>query len=67
MASEKHAEKSRYVSARQLADRWSCAKSTVHRIADRNKFRRFYLGSRDRGMVRYLREEVERYEQSCLA
>ena len=55
-----------FVSPNELADRWRCARSSVDRIAQRAGLRRVCLGSGARGMVRYLREEVERYEQSRL-
>lgn len=57
----------KYLSPNELADRWRCARSSVDRIAQRAGLRRVCLGGGLRGMVRYLREEVERYEQSRLA
>lgn len=56
-----------YVTPRELAHRWQCARSSVDRIAQRAGLRRVYLGGGSRGMVRYLREEVERFEQSRVA
>lgn len=53
-----------FISPRELAARWKCARSSVDRIARRNKFTRQLLGEGRNGMVRYIREEVERYEQS---
>ncbi len=55
-----------YFSPNELAERWRCARSSVDRIAIRNGIRRVYLGGGVRGMVRYLREEVEHYEHSRL-
>ena len=55
-----------YFSPNELAERWRCARSSVDRIATRNGIRRVYLGGGVRGMVRYLRVEVERYEHSRL-
>lgn len=56
-----------YLSPKELAERWRCARSSVDRIAARAGLRRVCLGKGRNGMVRYLREEVERYEQSRLA
>ena len=56
-----------YIAPRELALRWRCARSSVDRIARRAGLRRVCLGGGTRGMVRYLREEVERYEQSRVA
>jgi hypothetical protein len=55
-----------YVSAKELALRWRCARSSVDRIVRRAGLRRICLGSGCRGMVRFLREEVTRYENSRL-
>lgn len=51
-----------YISPRELAARWCCARSTVLRIADRAGLTRLYLGTGKNGIVRYLREEVIAYE-----
>lgn len=56
-----------YLSPRELAERWRCARSSVDRIARRAGLRRVCLGGGVKGMIRYLREEVERFEQSRLA
>ena len=53
-----------YMSARELAERWRCARSSVERIARREGFTRAYLGEGPNGMVRYIRKEVEAYEES---
>ena len=55
-----------FVTPKELAKRWQCARSSVDRIARRAGLRRLCLGSGRAGMVRYLREEVERFEQSRL-
>ncbi len=55
-----------YFSPKELAERWRCARSSVDRIAREAGLRRVLLGSGSRGMVRYLRKEVERYEESRL-
>lgn len=55
-----------FISPKELALRWQCSRSSVDRIAQRAGIRRVFLGGGVRGMVRYLREEVERYEQSRL-
>ncbi len=54
------------LSAKELAERWRCARSSVDRIARRAGLRRVCLGGGIRGMVRDLREEVEQYEHSRL-
>lgn len=61
------APESPYLSPRELAERWRCARSSVDRIASRAGLRRVCLGGGQRGMVRYLRKEVEQYEQTRLA
>lgn len=53
-----------YVSPRELAARWQCSRSSVDRIARRAGLSRMFLGEGRNGMVRYVREEVEHYEQS---
>lgn len=60
------AEASPYVSAKELAQRWRCARSSVDRIVRRAGLSRVCLGFGCRGMVRFLREEVERLENSRL-
>jgi hypothetical protein len=57
---------SEFISPKELADRWQCARSSVDRIARRAGLRRLCLGQGRNGLVRYIREEVERYEQSRL-
>lgn len=57
----------KFVSPKELAARWRCSRSSVDRIARRAGLRRVFLGGGVRGMVRYLREEVERFENSRLA
>ena len=56
--------RSPYVSPRELAARWQCSRSSVDRIARRAGLSRMFLGDGRNGMVRYVREEVEHYEQS---
>lgn len=56
-----------FLSPKELAQRWRCARSSVDRIARRAGLRRVCLGGGTRGMIRFLREEVERYENSRLA
>lgn len=53
-----------YLAPKELADRWRCSRSSVDRIAQRAGLKRLCLGSGARGMVRYIREEVEKYEES---
>ncbi|WP_157039939.1 hypothetical protein [Pelobacter propionicus] len=57
--------KSPYISPAELAVRWDCARSSVDRIARRERFTRICLGEGRNGMVRYDREEVYAYEASC--
>ena len=56
----------KYISPNQLARRWSVARSTADRIARINGFTRFAPGNGKNGTVRYVMEEVIRYEQSRL-
>jgi len=53
-----------FVAPKELAERWRCSRSSVDRIAERAGLNRLYLSVGRRGMVRYIREEVERYEES---
>lgn len=57
-------EPSRFMTAMELARRWACSRTSVHRIARREGIPRLYLGSGRNGMVRYDRKEVEAYEAS---
>lgn len=67
MAKHKRRESvSRYVSARELSDRWQCSRSSVDRIARRAGLTRLHLGEGKNGMVRYLRKEVVALEESLL-
>ena len=58
---------SHFVSPKELAQRWRCARSSVDRIARRAGLRQVHLGGGCRGMVRFPREEEERYENSRFA
>lgn len=51
-----------YISAKELAERWQCARTSVDRIARRVGLKRMYLGEGKNGIVRFLRKEVEAYE-----
>lgn len=55
-----------YMSPKELAERWRCARSSVDRIARRNNFTRLCIGDGQNGAVRYLREEVKAYEEKML-
>lgn len=55
-----------YISPNQLARRWCVARSTADRIARQNAFTRFVPGKGKNGTVRYLMEEVMKYELSRL-
>jgi hypothetical protein len=63
-ATQEVLEESAYVSPKELARRWQCSRSSVDRIARRAGFSRLCLGEGANGMVRYLRKEVEAYEES---
>ncbi len=53
-----------FISPNELAERWQCARSSVDRIVRRAGIKRICLGEGKNGMVRFLREEVEAYEQN---
>ncbi len=55
---------SEYIAPKELAHRWQCGRSSVDRIARRAGLTRLCLGEGRNGMVRYLRKEVDDYEQS---
>lgn len=55
---------SRYVSPRQLAERWNCSRTAAQRIADRAGIAKYYLGEGRNGMVRYAVADIEAYECS---
>ena len=55
-----------YISPNQLARRWSVSRSTADRIARNSGFTRFVPSSGKNGTVRYVVEEVMRYEHSRL-
>lgn len=57
------AVESPYCSRRELVKRWCCSRSSVDRVARRAGFQRLCLGEGRNGMVRYLRKEVEDYEE----
>lgn len=58
------AEPSPYFSPKELAARWRCARSSVDRIARRAGLSRVCLGTGRHGLVRFIRKEVEAYEDS---
>jgi hypothetical protein len=53
-----------YISPKELAERWRCARSSVDRIVQRAGLTRLYLGEGKNGIVRFIRKEVEAYEAS---
>ena len=59
-------EKSPYISPKELAERWSCSRSSVDRIARRIGLRRLCIGQGRNGTIRYLRTEVIAYEEKSL-
>lgn len=52
-----------YVSPNELAERWQCSRSSVDRIARRAGLTRLCLGEGKNGTIRYIRKEVQDYEQ----
>lgn len=58
------ADTSLYLSPKDLAERWRCSRPTVARIAERVGLKRFHLGDGRNGVIRYLRREVEAFEES---
>jgi hypothetical protein len=53
-----------YISPKELAARWRCARSSVDRIARRAGLTRLCLGTGRTGMVRFVRKEVEAFEKT---
>lgn len=64
MRNEASEEEGPYVAPKELAKRWQCSRSSVDRIARRAGLTRVCLGEGVNGMIRYIRKEIERYEQS---
>lgn len=64
MLSHDERDDNSYVSPNELANRWQCSRSSVDRIARRARLTRVLLGEGRNGLVRYIRKEVEAYEQS---
>lgn len=62
--SKRPAEPSPYLSPRELAERWRCSRSSVDRIARRAGLTRLCLGVGTNGIVRYIKQEVEAFEQT---
>ncbi len=58
------ADSAYYISPKELATRWQTARTTVDRIIRRAGLTRVYLSHGRNGIVRYIRKEVEAYEQS---
>ena len=57
----------RYLSPRQLAERWDCSRTTAQRIVDRAGLSKYFLGEGRNGLVRYAMDEVESFEAArCL-
>ena len=53
-----------YMSPNEVAERWRCGRSSVDRIARRERLTKLCLGVGRNGMVRYIRKEVLAYEES---
>ena len=56
-------ERSKFISPNELAFRWQCSRSSVDRIARRAQLTQLCLGEGRNGNIRYIREEVEAYEE----
>ncbi len=56
-------EDKRFLSPRQLAERWDCSATTAQRVAMNAGIAKYCLGEGKNGMVRYLLSEVETYEE----
>ena len=54
---------SRFLSPRQLAERWDCSPTTAQRVAKNAGIAKYCLGDGRNGMVRYPLSEVEDYEE----
>jgi hypothetical protein len=61
MKTTTNVEPSPYMSAKEIALLFGCANSSIGRIAGRERFTRLCLGTGKRGMVRYLRSDVEKF------
>jgi hypothetical protein len=53
-----------YVSPNELVARWRCSRSSVDRIARCAGLTRLCIGTGDRGIVRFIRKEVEAFENT---
>ena len=56
-------EQSKYISPNELTIRWQCSRSSVDRIARRAQLTQLCLGEGRNGSIRYIRKEVEAYEE----
>ena len=52
-------------SARDLASRWRCHRSTVARILESAGIRPYYLGQGKKGVKRYRQDEVDEFMKGC--
>jgi hypothetical protein len=53
-----------YIAPSELAERWRCGRSSVDRIVSRAGLTKLYLGEGKNGMVRYIKKEIEIFEES---
>ncbi len=53
-----------YLSPKDLAQRWACSRGTAQRIAEKNKFNKYFFGEGRHGIVRYILEDVVRFEET---
>ncbi|MFT3785997.1 MAG: hypothetical protein QM770_07510 [Tepidisphaeraceae bacterium] len=51
-----------YAAPKELATRWKCSRSSVERIARRNRLTKLILGDGRNGLVRYLWKEILAFE-----
>ena len=63
-ATRKQEAPSEFFSPKELASRWRCSRSSVDRVATRANLTRVFLGEGRNGMVRFVRKEVETFENS---
>ena len=56
-----------FVSPKRLAEEWSVSVPTVKRICERAGISAYYLGHGKNGTVRYRREDIDKYLESCKA
>lgn len=53
-----------YISPRELAERWRCSRTSAQRIAKQAGIGKLVLGNGKHASIRYVRVDIERYEQA---